>query len=128
MVVAQARILVLDDEKHVVDIIRFFLEHADFSVDCFQQAREAIEAARNHRYDLVILDVVLGDTDGYSVARELKDIETVKEAPILFLSAKLEMSKLFLENFNGRAEFLPKPFKKGDLIPKVDRLTGLGTE
>ena len=78
MAVTQTRILVLDDEKHVV----------------------------------------LGDIDGYSVARELKDFETVK----------IEMSKLILENFNGRAEFLPKPFKKGDLISKVDRLTGLRTE
>lgn len=119
---AKPRILAVDDERKIVDILRYFLEQAGYEVETHTRPDDALEAARKGPFDLVILDVVMEGTDGYTVAGRLKEIPSTAGLPILFASAKLEINRLFLKNFDGRADFVNKPFKKEDLLRKVQAL------
>ena len=69
-----------------------------------------------------ILDIVLVGESGYDVAGKLKKVKSAEAMPVLFMSSKVEMADLFLENFDGRAEFLLKPFKKEALLETVRTL------
>jgi DNA-binding response OmpR family regulator len=121
------RVLVVDDEPRILDIVKYFLEQAGFEVEAFTNGHRAAESARRRPYDVAVLDIVLeGDDSGYEVASRLKQVAGMEEAPVLFISSKVEMGELFLESFDGRAEFLLKPFKKDELAAKVESLAGGG--
>ena len=113
------RILAVDDEKKILDILSYFLKESGFDVDAFTDPKEALKAAGENRYDLAVLDIVLQGDDGFSVARKLRGLPEADLIPILFASARLEMNELFLKNFEGKVGFLPKPFKKQVLVKKV---------
>jgi two-component system alkaline phosphatase synthesis response regulator PhoP len=117
------RVLVIDDEPRILDIVKYFLEQAGHEVEAFARPDEGVEAARKNRFDVAVLDLVLGDrASGYDVAGRLKKLKTSENMPVLFMSSKVEMAGLFLENFDGRAEFVLKPFRKETLLAKVDAL------
>jgi CheY-like chemotaxis protein len=69
-----------------------------------------------------ILDIVLGPESGYEVAGRLKKIPRASGLPVLFMSSRVGMSDLFLKNYQGRADFIQKPFKKDDLISRLSAL------
>ena len=74
-----------------------------------------------------ILDIVLGPrSSGYEVAGRLKKVPGSEALPVLFMSSKVEMADLFLQSFEGRAEFLLKPFKKEALLEAVGLLVDGG--
>jgi DNA-binding response OmpR family regulator len=117
------RVLVVDDEPRILDIVKYFLEQGGFEVEAFTNGHRAVESARRRPYDVAVLDIVLeGDDSGYEVASRLKQVPGMEETPVLFISSKVEMGELFLESFDGRAEFLVKPFKKDELAAKVESL------
>jgi DNA-binding response OmpR family regulator len=117
------RVLVVDDEPRILDIVKYFLEQGGYEVESFIGGDPALEAARSKAFDLAVLDIVLaGDDSGYEVASRLKQVPGMEAAPVLFVSSKVEMAELFLESYEGRADFLLKPFKKDDLLAMVASL------
>ena len=121
------RVLVIDDEPRILEIVKYFLEQGGHEVEAFTRAEQGLDAARKAPFDLAVLDIVLGErSSGYDVAGKLKKIRNAEETPVLFMSSKVEMADLFLENYDGRAEFVLKPFKKDALLSKVDTLLGGG--
>jgi DNA-binding response OmpR family regulator len=120
------RVLVVDDEPRILDIVKYFLEQGGFEVTGCPGKAEALEAAGKEPYDVAILDIVLNGASGYDVAGRLKQIKNTGATPVLFMSSKVEMADLFLENYDGRAEFIQKPFRKDDLLAKVKLLLGGG--
>ena len=116
------RVLVVDDEPRILDIVKYFLEQGGYEVEAVDGGEKALAAARKKPFDIAVLDIVLVGDSGYEVAGKLKKIKTADSMPILFMSSKVEMADLFLENYDGRAEFLLKPFKKEALIDAVATL------
>ena len=116
------RVLVVDDEPRILDIVQYFLEQGGYQVEARSIPEEALASARRKAFDVAILDIVLGDTSGYQVASQLKRLPPNEKTPVLFMSSKVEMADLFLEHYEGRAEFIQKPFKKADLLAKVAEL------
>ena len=110
------RVLVVDDEPRILDIVKYFLEQGGYEVEGVTTGEKALAAARRTTFDVAVLDIVLDGDSGYEVAGKLKKIKTAEKLPVLFMSSKVEMAELFLENFDGRAEFLLKPFKKEALL------------
>jgi len=116
------RVLVVDDEPRILDIVKYFLEQGGYEVEAVDGGEKALAAVKKKPFDIAVLDIVLVGDSGYEVAGKLKKLKNAESMPILFMSSKVEMADLFLENYDGRAEFLLKPFKKEALLETVATL------
>jgi len=116
------RVLVVDDEPRILDIVKYFLEQGGYEVEAVDGGEKALAAVKKKPFDIAVLDIVLVGDSGYEVAGKLKKVKSTESMPILFMSSKVEMADLFLENYDGRAEFLLKPFKKEALLETVATL------
>ena len=79
------RVLVVDDEKLIVKGIRFSLEQDGMEVDCAYDGEEALSYARDHVYDMILLDIMLPKLDGFEVCQQIREFSDV---PIVMLTAK----------------------------------------
>jgi two-component system alkaline phosphatase synthesis response regulator PhoP len=124
---SRRRVLVVDDEPRILDIVKYFLEQGGYDVEPCTTGDAGVAAARGRGFDVAVLDIVLGPrSSGYDVASRLKKVPGSEATPVLFMSSKVEMAQLFLENYDGRAEFLLKPFKKEALLEAVELLVDGG--
>ena len=123
---ALARILVVEDESHLADGLRYNLEAEGYEVDCVETGEAALEIfdvaapAPAPAYDLVILDIMLPGIDGFAVSRELRVRQQF--VPVLMLTAR-GRSQDVLEGFGaGADDFLPKPFELSILQARIHSL------
>ena len=104
---AEKRVLVVDDEKLIVKGIRFSLEQDDLQVDCAYDGEEALEYARNNRYDIILLDVMLPRLTGFEVCQQIREFSNV---PIIMLTAKGDDMDKILGLEYGADDYITKPF------------------
>lgn len=110
------RILVVDDEKSIADIIKFNLEKEGYSVDLAFDGEEAITKVSNIKPSLIILDVMLPKKDGFQV---LKEIRKEYKIPVIMLTAKEEEVDKVLGLELGADDYITKPFSMRELIARV---------
>jgi len=110
------RILVVDDEARIREVLHYALQKEGFDVVCGTDGREAIEAVEKGGIDLVILDVMLPEVDGLSACR---NIRAESRVPILFLSARSEEIDRVLGLELGGDDYLTKPFSVRELVARV---------
>ena len=110
------RVLVVDDEKLIVKGIRFSLEQDGYDVDCAYDGEEAVEKAKENKYDIILLDLMLPGIDGYQVCREIRAKSGV---PIIMLSAKGEIFDKVLGLELGADDYILKPFDSKEMIARV---------
>ena len=116
------RILVVDDERHIVRLIQLNLERAGYEVWTAFDGKEAMEKVESEKPDLVILDVMLPYTNGFEVLQTIRKNADTRETPAIMLLTKAEQADMFL-GWSGRADvFLTKPFNPMELIVHVKRL------
>jgi DNA-binding response OmpR family regulator len=112
----EGRILVVDDEKKIVESCRLYLEHAGFEVVCAYNGQQALDEARESRPDLIVLDLMLPRVDGLEVCRRLR---AESQVPILMLTARsTEEDKIIGLNL-GADDYLTKPFSPRELVARV---------
>ncbi len=116
------KILVVDDEPHITELIQFNLELNDYLVEIAGDGKQAIEKAKSTEYDLIILDVMLPYVDGFGVLKILKKDNKYKDVPILMLTAKSSESDKVLGLETGADDYLTKPFGIKELIARVNVL------
>src|SRR5512137_1350415 len=109
-------ILVVDDEKKIVQVARDYLEHAGFSVLAAYDGQSALASARSARPDLVILDLGLPDLDGLDVTRKLRQDSSV---PIIMLTARGEETDKLVGLEMGADDYVTKPFSPKELVARV---------
>ncbi len=110
------KILVVDDEKNIVDILKYNLEKEGYDVICAYDGKEAIFQALKHKPDLILLDIMLPEYDGFIVCRKLRESMTV---PIIMLSAKGEELDKVIGLEMGADDYITKPFSARELIARV---------
>lgn len=112
------RILVVDDEEDLCEILQFNLEQAGFIVDTAYSAEEVIEK-RLYDYDLFLLDIMMGEMSGFKLATHIKRIDSCLLKPIIFLTAKnTENDKL--RGFSvGADDYISKPYSINEVIARV---------
>lgn len=110
------RILVVDDERPIAEILKFNLEREGFHVEVAHEGDEAVAMATSSSYDLVILDIMLPNRDGFSVCREIRASSAV---PILMLSAKEAEVDKVLGLELGADDYVTKPFSPRELLARV---------
>ncbi len=112
-----ARILVVDDEHSIVDAVSTALRYEGFSVDTAATGRDALDAIRSEPFELVILDVMLPDLEGFEVARRARD-EGI-DTPILFLTARTELDDKARGFELGADDYVTKPFSLAEIVMRV---------
>lgn len=113
-----SKILIIDDEQDILDLIRIILEGAGYEVKTCSSGRNAWDSIIQTKPDLVILDVMLPGVDGYSLQLQMSQEKTTKNTPIIILTA-LEPAKTLFEKSSNVVGFVTKPFRSEDLLGKV---------
>ena len=111
-----ARILIVDDEQNIREVVREYCELNGYEADEAEDGMEAVEMVQKTHYDLVILDVMMPKLDGFSTCREIKRLSNV---PVIMLSARTEeYDKLFGFEL-GVDDYVSKPFSPKELMARV---------
>jgi len=113
------KILVVEDERDILDLIGFTLRFAGFEVVLAANGIEAIEKAPLEQPDLIILDVRMPKVTGYEVCRQLKENPATSRIPIVFLSAKGQEEEIQQGLASGAVEYIVKPFAPDELADQV---------
>jgi DNA-binding response OmpR family regulator len=114
------RVLLVEDEALVADMVRLNLEHAGFQVDAVASGTAAVERLASQAYDLVLLDVMLPGVDGFEVARRARARGV--NTPILMLTARGETPAKVAGLDAGADDYLTKPFAMPELLARVRAL------
>jgi DNA-binding response OmpR family regulator len=112
----EERILVVDDEKDICDILQFNLENEGYEVDLANSAEEALSSLTD-KHDLIILDVMMGGMSGFKMAERLR--KDGKSVPIIFLTAKNTENDMLTGFSLGGDDYMSKPFSVKELIARV---------
>jgi len=118
----KGKILVVDDEVNITQILEFSIGSEGFEVITAQNGEEAIERARRERPDLIILDIMMPKIDGYEACRILKANPLTKNIPVLLLTAKGRDIDRRLGYEVGATDYIVKPFSPNKLIERIHRL------
>ncbi|MED4081068.1 response regulator YycF [Halalkalibacterium halodurans] len=110
------KILVVDDEKPIADILKFNLEKEGFTVICAYDGAEAVEQVNQEKPDLILLDIMLPNKDGMEVCREVRK---QYEMPIIMLTAKDSEIDKVLGLELGADDYVTKPFSTRELLARV---------
>jgi len=125
----QVRVLVVDDEPNIVDVISMALRFEGFEVDSAATGAAAIAAVAAQRPQLLLLDVMLPDIDGFEVARRLASART--DVPIIFLTARDSTEDVVHGLTLGGDDYVTKPFSLEELVARIRtilRRSGLAEE
>ena len=128
------KVLVVDDEKDIVDLIVYNLQRNGFEVVCAFNGNEAVDVARKEKPDLIVLDLMLPGIDGTEVARRLKADSLTNSIPIIMLTAKGEETDVVVGLTLGADDYVTKPFsmkillaRLNSVLRRTDPATGPGT-
>lgn len=112
-------IMVIDDNEHNLGVIANILSDTGYKIILATSGQEAFESLQIYIPDLILLDIMMPEMDGYEVCQRLKEGDKTKEIPVIFLTAKTEIEDL-AKGFNlGAVDYLTKPFKKEELLARV---------
>lgn len=110
------KILVVDDEAHIIELVRLYLERENYEVDEAANGTDAVLKQRAGNPDLILLDLMLPDIDGYEVCRQIR---TQSDTPILMLTARKEDIDKIVGLELGADDYLTKPFNPRELVARV---------
>ena len=116
---AKEKLLVVDDEEDILELIRYNLGKEGYKVTCAATGEDALKKARSESYDLFILDLMLPGIDGLDVTRRLKDEPRTRSVPIVMLTAKGEELDIVTGLELGADDYITKPFSPRVLIARV---------
>lgn len=118
---AGKRILLVDDEHELVEMVKLRLESYGYEVIPAYDGQDGLEKARNEKPDLIILDIMLPKIDGYKVCRMLKFDEKYKNIPIIMFSARAQDRDKETGEQVGADAYIVKPFEPEALKTKIDQ-------
>ncbi|NQT47138.1 MAG: response regulator [Candidatus Omnitrophica bacterium] len=121
---AKKRILLVDDEKDLIETLAFRLEANEYEVLKAYDGQEGLDKARKEKPDLIILDLMLPKMDGYKVCRMLKFDEKYKQIPIIMFTARAQDSDKKMGEEVGADGYITKPFDPKALLDKIKELLG----
>jgi len=113
----EAKVLVVDDEEHIRDLVAMGMRHEGFDVETAASGRDALAVAGRFGPDLIVLDVMLGDLDGFEVCRRLR--LDGDRAPVIFLTARRAMEDKLTGLTIGGDDYLTKPFSFAELLARA---------
>ena len=116
------KILAVDDEKHIVRLVQINLEKEGYQVATASTGREALERVGEFRPDLIVMDVMMPEMDGFEALKKLKENPETREIPVIMLTAKAQDADVFRGWQSGADLYLTKPFNPAELLSFIKRL------
>lgn len=116
---ANEKILVVDDEEHIVELIKYNLLSSGYDVITCNNGIDAVNLAINERPNLILLDLMIPGKDGYDVCKEIRTKSEVKNISIIMLTAKSEEFDKILGLELGADDYITKPFSVRELLARV---------
>ncbi len=116
---AMARILLVEDEPDIQQLVRWNLEREGHAVTVASRGNDALHELRRQPFDLILLDLMLPDRDGLEVCRIIKGDPAHARIPLIMVSAKGEESDVVLGLGLGADDYVPKPFRVRELLARI---------
>ena len=116
------KILAVDDEKHILRLVQINLEKAGYEVVTGTNGREAVEKVRSEKPELVVMDVMMPEMDGFEALKVLKGDPETAAIPVIMLTAKAQDADVFHGWQSGADLYLTKPFNPMELLTFVKRI------
>ena len=113
-----ARVLIVDDERDVVELVKFLLERDGHQVYEAFNGREALEVVASSNPDLIVLDIMMPEMDGYTVNARLMENDATRRIPVIILTAKGQMRDVF-QMASNVVMYMEKPFDPKHLREKI---------
>lgn len=114
-----ATIAVVDDEPDIVDLVSLHLERSGYRVKSFSNGKELFKSLRTSLPDLIILDLMLPDSDGFEICNLVKKDEKTSKIPVIMLTARSHESDKILGLEIGADDYITKPFSPRELVARV---------
>jgi DNA-binding response OmpR family regulator len=119
---APKRILIVEDEKDILDLVKLYLDKEGFRTSCATTGTDALRVVKTERPDLIVLDLMLPEMDGLEVCKRLRADPQTALTPILMLTAKAEESDTVIGLELGADDYVTKPFSPRALVARVKAL------
>jgi DNA-binding response OmpR family regulator len=116
------RVLVADDDPDLVSLVTETLKHFGMDCDIARNGKQALDAARQHRPDAIVLDVNMVDLDGFEILKKLRNNPATEAIPVLLLTARSQESDITRGFESGANDYVVKPFQPWDLAKRLDRI------
>ena len=113
------RILAVDDNKDILEILKYILEDSGYEVDTLSDGHHLLEHIHKHAPDLILLDIMLGDMDGRELCRDVKTGEETHDIPVIMISASHRLADTMAKCKPD--DFVEKPFDIRVLLNSVER-------
>lgn len=114
------RILVVDDDKDILEVLKYILEDSGYVVDTLSDGHFLFDKIQEHIPDLILLDIMLGNMDGRELCKDVKAAEATHNIPVILISASHTVSGLFNADL-GPNDFVAKPFDINELLSSVQK-------
>lgn len=118
------KILLVDDSSTVLMMERMILSQGRYELFTAKNGREAIERARQERPDLILLDVVMPELDGFGALEAIRADEAIRDTPIIMVTTRSEAQSLERGYARGCNDYVTKPVNSSELLAKVRNLLG----
>ncbi|MFZ1529562.1 MAG: response regulator [Ferruginibacter sp.] len=118
------KILVVDDDPYILMSLEFLMKKNGFEVSVARNGTEALELLSTHKPDVVLLDIMMPDVDGYEICSRIKSSKTLKDIKVVFMSAKTKEADIQKGLNLGASLYIKKPFSTRDLLKQVKELMG----
>ncbi len=116
------KILVVDDERHIVRLVEVNLSRAGYEVETAYDGVEALEKVKATDPDMIVLDVMMPRMDGFEVLKRLQADSETQDIPVIMLTAKAQDADIFRGWSSGVSSYLTKPFNPRELLTFVERI------
>ena len=122
----RARVLCIDDEPGVVELVNLILKSQQIQVEGAQSGKEALEAMRQNPPDAVLLDIMMPEMDGWEVYKQMRADKTLKNIPVIILTARnSSFEEIIARERAGVNDYVTKPFVPNDLRNSLGRILKL---
>ena len=111
--------MIIEDERDIVELVRYNFRKEGFDVESFGRGREGLDYLRRNTADLLLLDILLPDEDGFGICKRLRADDRLRALPVIFLTAKGEEMDRVLGLEMGGDDYVVKPFSPRELVARV---------
>jgi DNA-binding response OmpR family regulator len=122
MMEAQKKVLVVDDDPYILMSLEFLMKKNGYDVMVARNGKEALDLVEQQLPDMVLLDIMMPDVDGYEICKYIKKAARLKHTKVVFMSAKTKEADIQKGYDLGAALYITKPFSTRELVKQINQL------